>query len=198
MNQAFHRKPNGKRDWAAAGMPARAEGDLYRTPGSVTKALLAIERFAGPVHEPACGDGAISEVLKAAGHRVFSSDLFDRGYGISGWDFLAAEGRAVSGDEVCETLITNPPFRLADEFALHALALGYKHIALFARLAWLEGARRHTKLWDHHRPARIWVFSKRQTLWRGDEEGKTTGGTLAFAWFVWQAGHSGTQIGWLS
>jgi hypothetical protein len=153
---------------------------------------LEVERFSGSIHEPACGDGAISKILEADGHEVYSSDLIDRGFGEAPIDFLDLKIRYE------DSLITNPPFKLADEFALHALDLGYRHVALFARLAWLEGAARHKKLWSIHPPSRIWVFSKRQTLWRGDEVGKTSGGTLAFAWFVWQSGHSGTQLGWLN
>jgi hypothetical protein len=170
----------------------RQPDDFYKTPPHTTRALLAVERFSGPIHEPACGDGAISAVLNEAGHEVFSSDLVDRGFGMTGSDFLASHQRP------CDTLITNPPFKLADEFALHALDLGYRHVALFARLAWLEGSARHRNLWNIYPPSRIWVFSKRQTLWRGDEEGRSSGGTLAFAWFVWQAGHHGTQMGWLT
>ncbi len=171
----------------------RLEHDFYRSPPSVAQGLLSVERFMGPIHEPACGDGAISQVLEDCGHTVVSEDLIDRGFGAGGVDFLART-RAPGN---CPNLVTNPPFALADEFALHALELGYAHICLFARLAWLEGAARHKKLWRKHPPSRIWVFSKRQTLWRGDEPSPGKGGTLAFAWFVWQRGFPGTQMAWL-
>jgi hypothetical protein len=39
------------------------------------------ERFNGDIWEPACGDGAMSRELAAAGHTVISTDLVDRGYG---------------------------------------------------------------------------------------------------------------------
>jgi len=179
---------------AARAGKAREENDFYRSPPSLTDGLLSVERFMGPIHEPACGDGAISKVLVDCGHTVVSEDLIDRGYGVGGVDFLA---RACAPGN-CPNLVTNPPFALSDEFALHALELGYAHICLFARLAWLEGGKRHEKLWSKHPPSRIWVFAKRQTLWRGDEDSPGKGGTLAFAWFVWQRGHTGTQIGWIS
>ena len=172
----------------------REKDDFYKTPPASVRALLAVERFSGTIHEPACGDGAISETLKnESGFEVISEDLIDRGYGLGGRDFLLRQDRA------CETLITNPPFKLADEFALHAFSLGYEHVALFARLAWLEGACRHQKLWEPYPPSRIWVFSKRQTLWRGDQTNDSgASGAIAFAWFVWQKGHHGPNLEWLS
>ena len=48
----------------------------------------------------------------------------------------------------------------------------------------------------------MWVFSKRLTLWRGDDpDAKDTGGAIAFAWFVWDAGaprDKGVQLGWIA
>jgi hypothetical protein len=167
------------------------QNHYYKTPPAATEALLRVEQFTGLIHEPACGDGAISEVLKGHCYEVVSSDLIDRGYGTPAQDFLLEQNRTGL------TMITNPPFKLADEFALHALHLGYRHIALFGRLAWLEGNARHKRLWEPHPPSRIWVFKGRQTLWRGDEANPGKGGAVAFCWVVWQQGHTGTQLGWI-
>src|SRR5215472_18606376 len=57
----------------------RARDDFYPTPPEGTWALLSAIRFAGTIWEPACGDGSISRVLEAAGHKVTSTDLVDRG-----------------------------------------------------------------------------------------------------------------------
>jgi hypothetical protein len=179
-------------------LPRQAE-DFYKTPPATTRALLTKERFSGAIHEPACGDGAIADVLRGAGHaNLVCTDLIDRGYGVWGVDFLETTQRATFGGGMCDTLVTNPPFKLADEFALHALDLGYKHVAFLCRLAWLEGAARYKRLWSQHPPSRIWTFSPRQTLWRGDQENPGKGGTTAYAWFVWQDGVAGTQMGWLA
>src|SRR5579872_4425522 len=77
--------------------------DFFPTPAWATHALVENEKFSGDIWECACGDGAMSEVLKLTGNRVESSDLFDRGYGETGHDFLASDRRA-------ENIITNPPF----------------------------------------------------------------------------------------
>jgi len=55
--------------------------DFYPTPAWATFALIENEKFTGDIWESACGDGAMSEVLKNASSRVESSDLYDREYG---------------------------------------------------------------------------------------------------------------------
>jgi hypothetical protein len=50
--------------------------------------LIDNEKFKGDIWESACGNGAMSDVLEQTGRGVISSDLFDRGYGEAGVDFL--------------------------------------------------------------------------------------------------------------
>ena len=171
----------------------REKDDFYPTPAASTEALLRVEQFPALIWEPACGDGAMSRVLEAAGHTVISTDLVDRGYGTPRRDFL------MEFTLQSPAIVTNPPFGLADEFVLHALSLGAEKVAILARLAWLEGERRYRTLWGPHPPVRMWTFSKRQTLWRGDDpDAKNKGGAIAFAWFVWEVGHHGPYAGgWL-
>lgn len=178
---------------ATAHSAPRERDDFYRTPPSVTAALLKVETFPRDVWECAAGDGAISATLISHGYRVVSTDLIDRGYGLPGRDFLAEK------ELLAPAIITNPPFKLADAFVLHALDLGAEKVAVFMRLAWIEGHARYVRLWNKHPPARIWAFSKRQTLWRGDDpEPRETGGTIAFAWYVWERSHAGAPaLGWI-
>lgn len=188
------RAPSSARTRAVGGKdPGRQAQDYYRTPEASTRALLRAETLPRRVWEPACGDGAISGVLEAAGHDVLSTDLVDRGYGEGGRDFLMEQA------PTDRAILTNPPFALADSFALHALRLGAPMVCLFMRLAWLEGIARAEALWRPHPPARVWVFSARQTLWRGDDpDARDKGGAVAFAWFVWKAGRTGAPaLGWL-
>jgi hypothetical protein len=120
-------------------------------------------------------------------------ELVDRGYGTPGRDFLL-EWQVAAPD-----IVMNPPFHLMDDFVLHALGLGVGKVAAFGRLAWLEGQRRHASLWSKHPPARIWVISKRLTLWRGDDpDPKDSGGAIPFCWVVWERGHAGKTLGWLA
>lgn len=173
----------------------REANDFYRTPPHATEALLRVETFPTTIWEPACGDGAISRVLANAGHTVHSTDLVDRGFGVPRRDFLMEHQAPAS------CVVTNPPFKLADEFVLHALRLGITRIAILQRLAWMEGLARHGALWAKHPPARVWVFAKRVTMWRGDDpNARDTGGAIPFAWFVWDAAAPGRvpALGWIA
>ena len=136
--------PSAARTRASGGKdPGRQAQDFYRTPEASTRALLRVEALPRRVWEPACGDGAISRVLEAAGHGVLSTDRVERGYGEAGRDFLMER---VPTDRA---ILTNPPFALADPFALHALRLGAPMVCLFMRLAWLEGIARAVAEFGH-------------------------------------------------
>lgn len=164
--------------------------DFYPTPAWATRALLESEPFEGDVWECACGDGAMSKVIEAAGHNVHSSDLYDRGYGEVGVDFLQA-------DWCAENIITNPPFNAAEGFAKNGVRLARKKFALLLRLAFLEGANRAKTIFAETPPSRVWVFSERITFYPA---GMTQGGsgTTAYAWFVWDKSYDGpTELKWL-
>src|SRR5207244_10840763 len=77
--------------------------DFFPTPSWATYALIENERLEGEIWECACGDGAMAKVLSETGNHVESSDLYDRGYGEIGIDFLRAKHRA-------KNIITNPPY----------------------------------------------------------------------------------------
>lgn len=178
--------PEGKRE--------RHAEDFYRTGEVATRALLAVEKFPGTVWECACGAGDMSRVIETAPEveRVWSTDLIDRGYGKSGIDFLT------TGASLGDHIVTNPPYRLLDEFVLKAIDLRPPgKIAMIARLQWLEGQRRKKKIFNLHPPARIWVFSYQIPMTRGDLATPQTG-LMAFAWYVWERGHVGLPtLGWL-
>lgn len=168
--------------------------DFFVTPAWVTEALLDREVFAGPIWEPACGNGAMSRVLEAAGYAVHSTDLVDRGYGEGGVDFLAQPFPVAVHPG---SIVTNPPFSLAGDFARHALGLGVRKVALFGRLGFLEGQKR-AAFFERHPPSRVWIFARRATLWAGDApDPKERGGRQAFAWFVWERGHPPAAPGWI-
>lgn len=164
--------------------------DFYPTPEWATQALIENEVFKGNIWECACGDGAMSEVLKTLGEDVYSSDLYDRNYGQGGIDFLATQ-RAVAN------IITNPPFHSAEEFVHHAESLVTNKYAFLLRLAFLEGGHRQKSIFNMNPPSRVWVFSERITFYPRNVEVKGSG-TTAYAWFVWDKNHTGTtELMWL-
>ena len=116
----------------------RADMDYYATEPAATEWLCRLETFGRWILEPSCGEGHMSEVLKAHGYEVVSRDLADRGYGEVA-DFLSADNRYWPGD-----IVTNPPYAFAQEFVEKALSIiddGCK-VAMFLKLTFLEGKRR--------------------------------------------------------
>ncbi len=163
--------------------------DFFPTPAWATHALIDNEAFDGEIWESACGNGAMSEVLKQTGSPVFSSDLYDRGYGQPGEDFLKPSRRAAN-------IVTNPPYNAAEGFVRAGLEAATRKFALLLRLAFLEGANRQRTIFSQSPPSRIWVFSERITFYPAGAVQKGSG-TTAYAWFVWDKGASGaTEMKW--
>lgn len=167
----------------------RPENDFYPTPPEVTRALLKVESFAGEIWEPACGNGAMSKVLEQAGYTVHSSDIEPRNWGIE-FDFLYAR------QLMAPNIVTNPPFKIAQQFATRALDLGCLKLALLCKLQFLEGMERST--WMRDTPLQtVHVFQNRIQLGRNGQKYEN-GSMMAFAWFVWDKHHDGKpQIDWI-
>jgi hypothetical protein len=163
--------------------------DFFPTPAWATHALADNEKFSGHIWECACGNGAMSDVLKSYNSRVDSSDLYDRGYGKSGEDFLQASTKT-------DNIVTNPPYNAAEGFVRNGLALANKKFALLLRLAFLEGANRANTIFADHPPTRVWIFSERITFYPAGKTA-TGSGTTAYAWFVWDKEATGSQLKWL-
>lgn len=170
----------------------REKDDYYPTPPEAIEALLRVEKFSGGIWEPACGEGAISDVLKAHGYEVVSTDLVNRGYGQYPIDFL------MEYKSLAPNVITNPPFKMALDFIEKSLQLTTGKVAMLLRLACLEGVERG-EMYKRTPIARVHVFSKRITMQRGRQAtDKDSGGMVAFAWFVWEHGYKGAPtISWL-
>jgi hypothetical protein len=181
-------KSNG-RDSSAGGWPndhrAHDTSDdlnFYPTPPWATEELLRREAFGSVVWEPACGDGAISKVLEAAGYAVLSSDIRDRGYG-EVLDFFETQ-------RTVESIVTNPDYGRAEEFVRRALASTTYKVAMLLRASFYESQRR-APLFAEHPPKRIYVFARRLTLYPAGERGDRSGGHVMYAWFVWEHGFKG-------
>ena len=160
----------------------RPSSDFYPTPEHVTEALLQRERFRGVIWEPACGCGDMSRVIERHGYDVRSTDLFDRGYGAAGIDFVME----TELDPKIGAIVTNPPFKLAEAFIETCFRLDVDKFAVFQRLSFIEGRGRYRRIFKNRPPARVWAFSQRVTLQPAGERGeRRKSGFMAFAWYVW-------------
>lgn len=163
--------------------------DYFPTPRWATFALMDNESFRGDVWECACGDGAMARVIEEAGHKTLSTDLYERGYGEAGHDFLKAT-------RTSSNIITNPPYNSAEGFVVQGVKQSKHKFALLLRLAFLEGANRAKTIFDRTPPSRVWVFSERITFYPTGVEPKGSG-TTAYAWFVWDKDAPGrTELKW--
>ena len=170
---------------------ARDRDDYYPTPPWATQALLNVETFDGAIWECACGGGHMAEVLHGAGHKVIATDLVDRGHGEDAQDFL------LTWQLRAPNVVTNPPYKLATEFAHHALSIGAEKVALLVALSFLEGQQRHREIFANLPPARVWIFPRRPRFAKGRIEDGS--GLQAYCWCVWQRGHVGAPaLGWLA
>jgi hypothetical protein len=169
----------------------REENDFYATDPVAMKLLLEIENISHNVWECACGEGHLAKVLVEKGYEVKATDLIDRGYGLGGVDFLK-EKETFNGD-----IITNPPYRYAQEFIEHALELvpiGSK-VIMFLKVQFLEGKKRR-ELYDKYPPKRVWVSSSRLQC---GKNGVFSGSMVAYAWYVWEKGYQGsTTLKWFN
>ena len=161
----------------------REENDYYATEPKATELLLNLEKLSLDILEPACGEGHIAKVLMNVGFNVVATDLIDRGFGGGGYDFLKRTEK-FNGD-----IVTNPPFRYAQEFVEHALEIvtnGHK-VIMFLKLQFLEGIKRR-KLFNNNPPKRVWVSSSRL---RCGKNGVFSESMVAYARFVWEKGYKG-------
>jgi hypothetical protein len=163
--------------------------DYYATPPKALEDLLQREKFER-VWECADGEGHLCGVLKKYGLLSKHSDLIDRGCGEI-IDFLKWQGKW-DGD-----IITNPPYRQALQFVLHALEIvpeGRK-VAMLLKIQFLEGKQRRKLLFNDNRPIRIYVWSNRiSCALNGKFDEIKHGSPMMFAWFVWEKGFKGDPV----
>ena len=163
--------------------------DFFPTPPWATRALCEwLNQSTFPstakqsVWEPACGDGAMGKPLGEYFHHVYASDVAKYGHGRQ-QDFLLPNfGMDVNS---FDWIITNPPFRLGERFALTALARAKRGVALLVRTAFLESTSRFAGLYAVSPPTDILQFVERVPMFKGrlDREGSTA---TSYCWLIWR------------
>lgn len=175
----------------------RGDDDNYSTPDEAIRPFLEASPLRDTIWEPACGSGALAKAMNAHGYTVFPSTLVDYGYGATGLDFLHQQNLP---SENIRSIVTNPPFNLANEFILHSLKFQVPIVAIFARLKLLEGRKRYNILFRHKKPSKIYVFIERIKFFADNTPREEQPGwnTEAFAWFVWENLYEGDpRVFWL-
>lgn len=159
--------------------------DDFPTPPWATRALLChvLSEFGLlqglSVLEPACGAGHMARPLTECFGKVLASDIHPYGYG-SVRDYLAVPYEANAVDWV----ITNPPFKLAEEFVQRSLIVARKGVAILARTVFIESVGRYRNLFLETPPCRFAQFTERVPMVKGRLDRKASTAT-GYAWLVW-------------
>ena len=175
--------------------------DLRETPPEATRALIRtgeLNKYR-VLFEPCAGKGAISRELKAGGWRVIAHDLIH----YEGADPDIQPDLDFFGSVntfYLQAIVTNPPYRWADDFIRHGLKLRLPVFVLL-RLMALEGAGR-SDIMEHL--YHVYIGIERLPMmhrpgWRGK---KLKQGAMPFGWFCFfpeknEAGYfSASRISW--
>jgi hypothetical protein len=129
--------------------------------------------------------GALSRLLSEVGHKVISTDLVDRGFGVVGVNFLEEQ------ELRAPNIVTNPPFSLWGAFAEHALRLGARKVVLMHKQTIL-GNVGTSNVMEGSGLARVLLAKRRVAILPPgavDLGHSPRGGS--FAWYVWERGHVG-------
>lgn len=151
------------------------------------------------VWEPACNRGYMARPLAQYFDTVFASDIANYGFG---WpqpiDFLFPQSEQIlDGMGGVDWIITNPPFRLAEQFVHKALEVATTGVAVFVRSAFVEGKGRYERLFSPYPPAVIAQFAERVPLVRGRVD-ETASSATAYCWIVWLKKPVGnTSFAWI-
>lgn len=171
--------------------------DDFPTPPWATRALCEfLDRHTAPLkmyscREPAANRGHMVRPLSEYFATVEASDIHDYGAGFPVQDYLFGPDQPM-----VDWTITNPPFRLAEQFITRALCTSRKGVAVIVRTAFLEGVGRHRNLFSVHPPAHVLQFTERVVMHKGklSPDGSTA---TAYCWIVWQSGEHNTRLGWI-
>ena len=143
--------------------------------------------------EPAANRGHMVWPLREYFASVEGSDIFDYGAGFIQADYLAGPQ-----PPMVDWTITNPPFRLAQDFIIRALSASRVGVAMLVRSAFLEGIARHRNLFSCHPPAAVLQFTERVVIHRGKLSPKGSTAT-AYCWLVFSTAYSeDTRLYWIA
>lgn len=181
---------------------ARDSLEDYPTPPWATRALCEWIARHSPdrlsdlsVREPAANRGhMVRPLFEYFGH-VMASDVHDYGAGYRVEDYLFGPDEHF---DRTDWVITNPPFRLAEEFIARSLRLSRKGVAMIVRSAFLESVGRYERLFSVTPPSAVLQFTERVVMHKGklSPDGSTA---TAYAWLVWFRDRDGpTLFDWIS
>lgn len=172
--------------------------DDFPTPPWATRAFLAHffeakDLSSDSVWEPACGRGHMAQVLSEFFATVRASDIHDYGYG-EVQDYLTGPAGVRSVDWV----VTNPPFRLAEDFLERSRHVARKGVALLTRTVFIESVGRFERIFRDQPPTSVLQYVERVPMVKGRVDRRASTAT-GYAWLVWKFDQLAerTQLDWI-
>lgn len=143
--------------------------------------------------EPACNRGYMVRPLREYFQNVEASDVFDYGYGDVS-DFLASNRE----DNSCDWVITNPPFKSAERFAIEGLRIARVGVAMLVRTVFIESVGRYERLFTQYPPAKFAQYVERVPMVKGRLDKKASTAT-GYGWVVWlkETTSEETALNWI-
>lgn len=185
-----------RQNTSTAVMQRRAEPsdslDYFPTPPWATRALCEylghfFKLKAQSVWEPACGEGHMAMPLSEYFKDVYATDVFDYSAAFPGQattrDFVLGWGESEPAPAV-DWVITNPPFRLAEEFIDTSMKRARIGCAMLVRTSFLEGVGRYKRLYSRNWPVWVLQFSERVPMFKGRLDPAGASAT-SYCWIIW-------------
>jgi len=172
--------------------------DDFPTPPWATRALCEFLHARGfslglcTAREPAANRGHMVAPLREHFQSVEASDVHDYGAGFDVADYLFG-----LDPSPVDFTITNPPFRLAEQFIERALRTSDCGVAMLVRAAFLESVGRYDRIFTETPPSYVLQFTERVVMHKGRlaPEGSTA---TAYAWLVWLPPEEDTRLRWIA
>jgi len=142
--------------------------DEFQTPKYAIKPLLPFLNKTKIIWECAWGGGSLAKHLQEEGFKAI---------GIKNVDFLKSQIE----EQLCDIIITNPPYSLKDEFLKRAFEIG-KPFAFLLPLTTLEGLKRG----ELFRKYGIQLIIPNRRINFETPSGKGSGAWFQTAWFCWK------------
>lgn len=159
--------------------------------------------------EPAANRGYLARPLGEYFAKVEAADIHDYGVGYPASDYLFGPD-----PDLVNWTITNPPFRLAEQFIERALRTSVDGVAVIVRAAFLEGQGRYERLFSQHPPTTILQFTERVVMQKGrclnpsvpipdpvTGAMKLPSTATAYAWVIWSRDYDerhATRLRWIA
>jgi len=135
--------------------------------------------------EPACNRGLMLAPLREYFNDPIGSDIHDYGWpGAVQHDFLMGYKPDAFVGKTVHWIISNPPFRLAEQFIETASKLANHGFAFLVRTSFLEGVGRFENLFSKNPPSIVAQFSERVPMVKGRYDPDASTAT-SYAWLVW-------------